>query len=271
MISPRLSTLLLALMLLSAPADAQGGDGGLPRPPTPAEVAEVPAETRLRQQSALKAVWLERLIRARGERHRVSRENAAAAVLQAQSLGAPAAFVAMLRRQAVGNLSPRERHVLDSSQLALLSAYGVDAREMRFFVEGSTLSVEQLRDVVAWLPLEALFNAFPAEEAITAEAASRAYGEFLAVRRELAAALQPVSDLASADAAAASLLPALQRYHAALRVLLQTPPAVRAAALAPHAREEAAVNAAADSALSRLRENGWFGSYRLETLVELLH
>ncbi len=263
---------LLAALLLATSAFAQGREGGLPRPPTAAEVAGMPAEVRLRQQVALKAVWLERLIRAREERHRVSRENAAASVQQAQRLGAPAGFVSMLRLQAQGNLSPRERYELEAAQQAMLAAYGVDAREMRFYVEGSELTAEQLREVAAWLPLQAFFNQLPTEAEAPADeqAVASCYADFLAAHRELAAALAQVSDRSSADAAAEALLPTLERYHSALRQLQVVPPALRAEAQRLHARDAESVAAATRKERARLQENAWYGSSRLQSLNELL-
>ncbi len=260
----------VALLVLS-PAMAQKEAGALPEAPTAVEVAELSPELRLQQQVALKAVWLERLIRAREERNRVTRENLSRCALLAQKEGAPASFVKMLRTQASGALSYRERHQLDMAQQDLLAAYGVDAREMRFFVEGAELSNEQLRDVAAWLPLASLFNLpATAEEAASADL-GQSYASLLAGLRELAAVWEGVTDTASADAAADALLPVLERHLTALRPLLVVSDAQRDAAIAPYAAEAAMVNEVCNRARARMLEHAWFGSLRLQVLDYLFH
>ncbi len=262
---------LLALWGVAPYAEIQAA--GLPMPPSPAEVAELPASTRMQEQAALKSVWMERLIRAREERNRVSRESLSRSVVLARKAGAPAAFVDLLRRQSAGMLPAQERYLLDSAQQTLLASYGVDAREMRFFVEASELSPEQLRDVAAWLPLPALFNA-PAEGG-QPPASPRELGanfvEYLAVRRDLGAVWQGVRDRESADAAADALLSALVRHVSAMRPLMAVPEEQRATALAPYAKFASVVNAASVRERARLQEHGWYGSHRLQALDYLLH
>ncbi len=267
---PALPLLATGLWLSAASAAPEAG-AALPVV-LPAELAELPAETRLQQQVALKAVWLERLIRSREERHRITRENLSRSVLQAASLKAPAAFVDILRRLAAGNLPARERHELEARLQAMLDAYGVDTHEMRFFVEGCQLSASELREVAAWLPLHALFNILPAasEAPATAEEVAACYAELLAARRELVAIWQQVADEASANAAADALRPVLERHLSALRPLLITPEELRVEALSPFAREAAEVNRACNQERNRLLEHGWYGSFRLQVLDELL-
>ncbi len=240
----------------------------MPLPPSPAEVVALPPLRRLQEQSALKAVWLERLTGALAERNRVSRENLSRSLRLAEKLGAPAAFVELLRRQAAGGLTSRERYVLDSAQQALLAAYGVSELDLRFYVEGCGLAPEALREVSAWLPLPALFNvpASTADSPVSARELGADYVELLAVRRDLAAVWRGVSDRASADAAAEVLLPALARYHSALRSLLTVPEPRLSSAIAPYARYAAPVNAAFARERARLLEQGWFDSPRLQAL-----
>ncbi len=263
----------VALLACCPVVAGQTAESWFPVAPTLAEVEKLPAETRLRQQTALKSVWLERLIRARDEQHRVTRENVAASVLQAQQQGAPAAFVSMLRRLAAGNLPARQRHVLETAVQDLLGAYAVDAREMRFFVEGVPLTSEQLRDAVAWLPLEDLFNMPPSAEKAPAsvEEAAGYYAEMVAARRALYVALRGVNDRASADAAAEALLPALRRYTAAVSLLMLTPEKHLRSVVGP--RGLATVLQVEDGSRerSRLMEHEWYGSHRLQVIDILIH
>ncbi len=263
----------LAAWLACSPAVAQEGAGPSAQPEPEPEGAALPVELRAQQQLALKTVWLERLIRAREERHRVTRENLSHCTVLALRLGAPAEFVNMLRRQAAGNLPARERHALESALQDLLAAYGVDARELRFFVEGSHLSAAQLRDVAGWLPLEGMFNIVdPAAEAPSSEEDVAAhYCELLAALRDVAVAWRGVVDLASANAAADALRPVLLRHQVALRPLLLAPPDMRAAAIAPYAADAAPVNEACNRERDRLQEHAWYGSHRLQLLDDLLH
>ncbi len=260
---------LTALWLLSP---AFGQQQALPLVlPGAAEVAQLPAETRLREQVALKKLWLERLIRAREERNRVTRENLAQSLLLAQKLEAPAPMVEILRRLVSGSLPYRDRHALETARQELFTAYGVDAREMRFFVEGSGLSAEQLRDVVAWLPLPALFNLAPAAAQEPAPDLGQCYRQLLSALRELAAVWQGVSDSESARAAADALLPVLERHLSALYPLLSATDAQRDAATAPHEAEAVEVNRACNRARVHMLENDWFGSYHLRALDYFFH
>ncbi len=261
------------LALWAVPPYAELQEAGLPLPPTAAELAPLSAARRMQEQRALKAVWLERLIRAREERSRVSRENLARAAQLAGEWGAPAAFVEMLRLQASGSLPYRQRHLLESAQECLLRAYGVDAREMRFFVEGSRLSAEHLRDVVAWLPLPALFNlrAAEGEEAASAAELQACGRELIAVRTQWLSALRGVSDQASADAAAEALLPALARYQLAMGTLLRANGSPAAAGLSFYAQQLEWLKASCDRERSRMLEHSWYGSHRLQVLDYLLH
>ncbi len=262
----------LALLVL-APATAQ--EAAAVQPPALAtEVLPAPsAELRRQHQLALKTVWLERLIRAREERHRITRENMSQSLLLAQKMGAPAAFVDSFRRLVAGNASPSERHELELAQQDMLAACGVDARELRFFVEGCGLTPAQLREVAAWLPLHALFNRTQALESppASAEEVQLCLQDWLSSLRELTRILPTVVDTATADAAAEVLLPPLERFHSAMLALLAVPEDLRVAALAPHAAELAELSAADTRERTRLQEAAFFDSPRLLVLDYLFH
>ncbi len=262
------------MALLGTEPYAELWEAGVPLPPAPAEVEARSFLTRLQEQSALKAVWLERLIRAREERNRVSRENLSRCAMLARRLGAPAVFAEMLRRQAAGALPNRERYLLERAQQEFLSAYGVDARELRFFVEGCGLSPAQLREVAAWLPLPALFNELPAAagEELSSRSLAMNYVELMAARRDLAAVWRSATDAASAEAAAEASLPLLARCLSAMRVLQSVPDEVPlSSAVAPYAGIAALVDEAYARERDRLRRNAWFGSPRLQVLEYFLH
>ncbi len=245
---------------------------GLPLPPTPAEVAALPVSQRLHEQLALKKVWLQRLIRAREERNRVSRENMAQSALLAHKLGTPAAFADMLSLQASGKLSPRARHLVDDALQSTLAAYGVDARELRYFVEACDLSPEQLRDVVAWLPLPTLFNSMPAVgSSVTSARLSSDFAAELAARQEVTVAFRSIHDRASADAAAAALLPALACHMSALPTLLAASNAQRVTVLAPYARYASPVESEWMHERERVQGHVFYGSHRLQALDYFLH
>ncbi len=240
---------------------------GMPLPPSPAEVAAMPAVRRLQEQVALKKVWLERLIRAQEERNRVTPENHARAALMARRHGAPAEFVEAMERQAAGAMPPRLRYVTEASVQEMLASYGVDELAIRLFVEGAALPPAQLREVAARLPLPALFNLpDPGLDSLSPQTLSQRYVEFLALRRDVAAAWRGVVDYATAEAAAETLLPLLARYMAVMEVMLAASEEARATALAPYARYAFPVNEACAREGARLREKKWFGSARLQAL-----
>ncbi len=242
-------------------------------PPSAAEVASLPVLQRRQEQEALKAAWLERLIRAREQRNRITPENLAAASLKAQRLGAPAPFVDSLRRQSEQGLSPTERHLQERFQQEMMNAYRVDAREMRFFVEGCGLNPAQLREVADWLPLPALFNSvgLSAGERVSAARLGADYVAYLAVCRDVAPILRSVNDRASADAAADAMLPLLLQFLTTRDSLLGAPEAFRRSVLAPYARFAAPVEEARRREQLRVMQQSWYGSSRLQAVNCLLH
>ncbi len=261
----------LVALLLSFPAMGQGEAAAVPHPPSAEVLAQLEPARLEKEQVALKEVWLSRLICAREERNRITRENVADSALLALKLGAPEGFAASLRRVAVGNLSPRERYEQENCQQAFLDAYGVDAREMRFFVEACGLTPAELREVVAWLPLASLFNlpSVPAEE-LSVERLRSDFVATLAAHRDAAQLLRPVVDRASADAAAEALLPVLLRAQAALPSLVCASEELRRPALAPLSGVATLVEDAFARECERVKQAQWYGSARLQALDYLL-
>ncbi len=246
---------------------------GLPLPPTPAEVAALPPAVRLRHQAALKAALLHRATRALGERHRITRENRLATAALACTLGAPAAFVQLLDARQSAD-SARTRQLAELAEDELCTAYGVDSREIRFFVEGSCLSAAELHELRSWLPLPALFNLLPAEGSGKGLSAARLradYVEELSLRRELAALAAPIRDRATADAAAEAMLPLLLRHTTTRPSLMAAPPALAEAVIAPLSPYAAPVGRLWERERTRLIDNDFFGSPKLRALDYLLH
>ncbi len=263
---------LLALWGVSPYAELQ--DAQLPLPPSPADVAALSARQRLQEETAIKTVWMERLIRAREQRNRITPENIARVAGLAQAMGAPDAFTEALRRQVAGDVSAVERHLLELALQWVLESYGVNAREMRFFVEGCGLTPAQLREVVAWLPLAALFRLPAAKGQGRAALASSQGAEYVAslvALRDSTQVLRSVSDRETADAAAEALLPILLCSLSARESLMAAPPHEREELEAPYAPFARPVNEAAARERSRLEKQRWFGSPRLQALDYLLH
>ncbi len=260
---------LLALWGVEPYAEIQAA--GLPLPPSPAEVAALPAAERLRHQAALKQVLLRRMARALGEHSRVTRENHAEAAALAKKLGAPGVFEALLRSQTAG-LPLRDRYLAEQAESCLLAAYGVDARELRFFVEGCGLSAQQLKELASWLPLPTLFNLLPPQQVGLVSTAQR-HQDYLAevwVRRDLAAIAKEIHDRKSADTAADAMLPALLRHVSALPGLLSGPPPP-ASVLTLYGLHARAAYEQWVLERTRLVEQKFFGSPRLQALDYLLH
>ena len=184
--------------------------------PTAAEVRRLPVRERVRRQRALKLVLLERALRARAERHRVSEENLAACAELAAREGAPRESVAWLQEMAKGNLSPRRRYVLNGALASLAELYAVDELSIRYFVEACGLGVGELRELLPWLPLESLFCLTPTETLPPAHRMSdqRLVREMMA---ELKKGLRGVHDRESADAASEVLRPLLLLQETVMR------------------------------------------------------
>ncbi len=239
--------------------------------PTAAEVRRLPVLERVRRQRALKLVLLERALRARAERHRVSEANLAACAGLAAREGAPRETVAWLQELAEGDVSPRRRYVLNGALASLAELYAVDELSIRYFVEACGLEVGELRKLLPWLPLESLFQLTPTEVLPPAYRMSdgRLSREMLT---ELEKGLRGVHDRESADAAAAALRPLLLLQETVMRSRLGEQ---EGQGTAPAGQDlgrpwERSMRQSLNGERQRLREARFFGSSRLQVLDYLL-
>ncbi|MBR5522127.1 MAG: hypothetical protein IKV82_01470 [Akkermansia sp.] len=240
---------------------------GLPLPPSRIDVAAMPATEFVRQQSAIKQVLLARGVRAYAERKRVTDENLLACARLAEQLQAPREFSLYLRLLASDELGSRQRYLVQSALDALLQAYLVDELQMRYLVEYSALTGDEVDAVLAWLPLQPFFNMVPVGQGEAAMAAD--YHLLHGVYTRLTTAYASVQDKESADAVADTALRELILHESTAYTRLHAPAHLKAR-LSPHLG-----NRLLQPALSlqqerlRLREHNYFGSLRLR-LFDLL-
>lgn len=138
--------------------------------PQPSPQETTPAWTEARAAAAsVKRVMLMRCIRMCAERHRYTRENAAASAALAQELHAPAELVQLLQREAEESLSGRALHDQRRAMERLLRSYHVDELGLRLFVEAMHCTPEEQAKVAEALPMEVVFNLLPKQKATEAE------------------------------------------------------------------------------------------------------
>ncbi len=238
---------------------------GAPLPPVRAEVRRLDAVRLQRERLAIKRTLLQRDARMLDERHRITEENLRECRALAEKLGAPRAFVAQLGVLAEGGMSRRRRHVVETSLSLLLDAYDIDVREVRYFVEGAGLSPDQIRELAAWLPLDAVFERAPGEE-LTEEDAVTCVRDIVATRRAFAEAYAAVKDRAGADAAAEALRPTLARQRLALARLLRMPAKWVERAFTREATELPPLEKTWATERQRVNEADHFGSTRLRAV-----
>lgn len=183
----------------------------VPVPPTGDQVAALAPELRTAQASALKTVLLGQMLRLLREEHRLTPENLLQSADAARVAGTPLFWQQAMQALASGMLSPRERRELEKSLEKFYGLYGVDVLALRLFVETSQLSVDEIAEILPFLPMEPLFN-LPARKAATAAELADQAGALKEVFSALLSTLESVHDKDSADAAADALVPFLAVY-----------------------------------------------------------
>lgn len=250
----------------AAPAKAE--ESWLPRVPSEEEVQQLPAEERSAARAAIKQVLLERNLRLREDRRRLTRENSAESAASAEKLKAPEPFVRLLQLEAAESLSGRKFHDQQHALEEVVRAYGVDSLAIRLFVECMPLSAAELRAVVEWLPCESLFNLFPLEDSNLeqTQARLRTLGEMYV---RMAEVYEKVTNHEQAEAAADELCALLSSADAVAPVHLlreSEDPLLRSLTgrlVVPALRR-------LQPQRQRLRNAGFFGSGRLAALDYLL-
>ncbi len=236
---------------------------GLPLPPSPAECEALPARQFQQEQLAMKRVWLMRVLRARAERNRVSRQNWRGCAAQAREWGAPAVFAELLERRASDSLSRAQCYLVETALDHMLALYRVDALEIRYFVESSALPPDMAE--ADWFPLSLLFNTVP-PAGLSSEAVGAHDLALLSALSELALLYSSVQDAASADAAAAAMPPLLARFRSASRALGYAPDELRLHVRSRYAALAGRAEGAWLAQRRRVAEADYFGSARLRAL-----
>ncbi|MBR5894967.1 MAG: hypothetical protein IKZ13_05435 [Akkermansia sp.] len=186
---------------------------GLPLISTTEEVEALPIELREQRATAIKKVLLEQMVRAKEEQHRVTSENYAACAQRAFELKAPAAFALYMQLEAEGQLAPRARYAVREALRCMYEAYRVDSLGLRYFVEGSHLATDELREAADWLPLAGLFNLTKMSE-LTPQKMEADYAALIQLTSELCDVYTGISNREQAEAAVEKLLPLLVRFEA---------------------------------------------------------
>ena len=262
-----LPIVLLGCML--APA-AENGGGVLPEPPTPEQVQQMPPQERTAAATAIKRVMFRRFLRLREERHRLTQENTAETAALAEQLKAPAVFCTLLKLEAAAPLSGRDLYDYRQILNKTLAAYGVDALQIRLFVEDISCPPARLQAIVDTLPVEAVFNLLPRQQIDDRELES----QIVLLVNTYARLVQLYKDIANreqADAAALELHGLLQEYSATapLRMLLTERRNPRMQAI--YEEVGLAARRALNQERTRLQECAYYGSYALAVLDYLLN
>lgn len=242
---------------------------GLPLLNTPEEVEALPPALREAHAVAIKKVLLQQMVRAREERHRVTTENLEFCAGLARELEAPEVFALYLQLEAAGQLSPRAGYVVREALNLLYESYRVDALALRYFVEGSHLSAEELLEAAEWLPLAGLFNLTKKSE-LTAEKQEADFADYVTLSTEISAVLASVQSGEQADAAVEKLLPLLVRYAATAGTRHFSEPEQQRLLLQHFGEQLNRVYPVFVSQRKRLREANFYDSVRLRIVDYLL-
>lgn len=240
--------------------------------PQPAETPAAPARheaSAARASEAVKRVMAARMIRLKEERRRLTPENSAACAELAERLNAPAELVQLLRREAAAPLSGRALHDHNAALTRVVQESGVDALQIRLFVEGLECSAAEQRALIEWLPLKAVFNLIDFREPDTDEL-DAGVQRLAAMYDKLTLRYAAVTNRAQADAAAQELLGLLEEADALSLVVLLVQEDRSARLRVQADRYIAPARSRLSVQRRRLRESAYFGSSRLAALDYLM-
>ena len=259
---------MLALTLTAAISYGDGAAADQHRQGV-SEWMALPEQRKEAQSDAVKRVMLERMIRLKEEKHRLSRENSEHCLKRAKELGAPPAFVNLLEKETAGTLMGREVYVHNEEMKRLLLLYGVDELQVRLFVEDMKCSAAEAFLIAAWLPVHDVFEVVPEKMNMDEKEMRQQLTVLREVYGRMADVYKDVKNRETAEAAAESLLPLLSKLRptASLRCILSRIEKDRV----PLYRE--IVVPAKDQLVRQralLRESNFYGSHRLAALDSLL-
>ena len=218
--------LLAALPVLaqeqSAAPAAAAEAAWLPPVPTVDEVLQLPEAESKAARAAIKQVLLDRTLRLKAERRRLTPENSAECAAAAEKLHAPEAFTRLMQIEAREQLSGRALYEHQHRLEQCVRTYGVDALQIRLFVECLPFTEAELRELVDWLPKDALFN-LTLKATLTNEELETSIATIADIYTRMAEVYAQVNNREQADAAAQELLPLLLRVDtiAPARLVLQ--------------------------------------------------
>lgn len=242
-------------------------EAGLPLPPTLEQMHAMPAAEFARQQAALKETLLLRwaLIRQAGHRTTADIETASAGI--ARETEAPEILVAIYQRFADGNLSRPQEHAWNNLLELVMHAYRTDELAVRLLVAEADVTPDAAVELAAFLPLADAFNMVPLRPPTAAEITA----DFRLMQRdyaELATLYATVQDNASAEAAALSARPVVQRLLTTARTLfvLKDPQTQLTPEQSDAMKAANASYATLNAQRARLQELNFGGSLRLRAL-----
>lgn len=176
---------------------------GIPLPPSRREVAGIRYG---RQAGAIKQALMYQISHAKAERRRISLDNYRATAVLARRTGAPVLFSHYQDLLAGNTLTSREEyHVSQALNLLEQEVYGIDVLQIRLLSESLSLPVADHCAYMMKLPIASLCERVPVE----APPRDRLLADWQMMSEVLAdinQLLEKVTDRASADAAAASML-----------------------------------------------------------------
>lgn len=247
-----------------------GEEQPLPTPPTREQVLQMPAEEQQAARMAVKKVTLHRILRQKDDAARLTPENAAECRALAETLHAPAEMVQLLEAEARGPLSGRALYDQRQAFNSLVAAFGVDAVQMRLYVESQSYSTAEMRRALEQLPLETLFNLVPQGE-LTDEAALQQLDTLAVVYQKAAELYSGVSNREQADAAAVALTELLREFDTTSPVRLEIMAYRSSRFMEPYARIVQKHAAQYIEQRIKLLEADFYGSRLLSTIDFMLN
>lgn len=177
------------------------------------------------QKDAVKRVLLARAVQIKANRHRITQEAAADYVALAKRLEAPEDFVEILTREKAGSMVGRTAYEHRQMMEETTRKYGIDALQIRLFIEGLREGTQKIGDLLDWLPVRDLFNLVTTDQLkiLREDVLPEKLEELRGLYQKMLDVYDTIDSRETADAAASALLIYLPEFDrtAPIRLLLR--------------------------------------------------
>ncbi len=183
-------------------------DAAFPLPPSEAQLKALSPMQRMKLETDVKSVLLRRQLQRKADAGRITEANNFAAAGYARSLGCPKAFTDLLQIMGNGNLNGRQDYAANQALERWVELLGIDVPSMGVMAQYADLPQDKYEEIIAWLPMPALFRTLPADAQPKPYTVEETV-ELTSIFKEMTKLYEGVTDTATAEALAPQVLPVI--------------------------------------------------------------